>query len=155
DLANPDAPQVASVVVQTDLRAWWGNMQVVGDTLYTTHYEWVDGPDNHGWVRYYLDSVDLTDRAHPRIGARVNVPGLLVGGDASDPSVIYTIDYRWNNGNAVNDLDVLRIHGPWATLLSQTPINGWVGSTFIVGTQAYLSAQEYSQNGLGIVNLHA
>jgi hypothetical protein len=156
DLANPDAPQVASVVVQTDPRAWWGNMQVVGDTLYTTHYDWVEAPDNqHGWVRYYLDSVDLSDRAHPRIGAKVNVPGLLVGGDASDPSVIYTIDYRWNDGNAINDLDVLRIHGSKATLLSQTPINGWVGSTFIVGTQAYLSAQEYRPDGRGTVDLHA
>ena len=155
DLANPDAPRVASVVVQTDPRAWWGNMKVVGDTLYTTHYEWIDAPDNRGWVRYYLDSVDLSDRAHPRIGAKVNVPGLLVGGDASDPSVIYTIDYRWNGDSTINDLDVLRIRGSRATLLSQTPINGWVGSTFIVGTQAYLSAQEYRQDGSGIVDLHA
>jgi hypothetical protein len=94
--------------------------------LYTTHYEWVDAPDSRqGWVRYYLDAVDLTDRAHPRIGARVNVPGLLVGGDASDPSVVYTIDYRWNDGTSINDLDVLRIQGGAATLLSQTPIDGW------------------------------
>jgi hypothetical protein len=155
DLANPDAPKLASVVVQTDPQAWWGNMKVVGDTLYTTHYEWVDAPDNHGWVRYYLDSVDLSDRAHPRIGAKVNVPGLLIGGDASDPSVIYTIDYRWNGDSTTNDLDVLRIRGSRATLLSQTSINGWVGSTFIVGTQAYLSAQEYRQDGRGTVNLHA
>jgi hypothetical protein len=110
----------------------------------------VEAPDNrHGWVRYYLDSVDLSDRAHPRIGAKVNVPGLLVGGDASDPSVVYTIDYRWNDGTTINDLDVLRIHGRTATLLSQTPINGWVGSTFIAGPQAYLSAQEYSRDGRG------
>ncbi|HEX8106405.1 MAG TPA: beta-propeller domain-containing protein, partial [Kofleriaceae bacterium] len=156
DLANPDAPQLASVVVQTDPQAWWGNLKVVGDTLYTTHYEWVEAPDfQRGWVRYYLDSIDLGDRAHPQIGARVNVPGLLVGGDANDPSVIYTIDYRWNDGTSVNDLDVLRIQGSKARLLSQTPISGWVGSTFIVGTQAYLSAQEYNRNGTGSVDLHA
>jgi hypothetical protein len=156
DLADPDAPRLASVVVQTDPQAWWGNMQVVGKTLYTTHYEWVEAPDyQRGWVRYYLDSVDLGDRAHPRIGARVNVPGLLVGGDASDPSVIYTIDYRWSDGIANNDLDVLRIHGGVATLVSQTPIRGWVGSTFIVGTQAYLSAQDDSRDGRGTVDLHA
>jgi hypothetical protein len=50
---------------------------------------------------------------------------------------------------------VLRIQGGVATLLSQTPIRGWVGSTFIVGTQAYLSAQDYSQDGPGTVDLHA
>lgn len=156
DLANPDAPRVASIVVQTDPRAWWGNMKVVGDTLYTAHYDWVEAPDNqHGWVRYYLDSVDLSDRAHPRIGAKVNVPGMLVGGDASDPSVIYTIDYRWIGDTTTNDLDVLQIRGGTARLLSQTPIDGWVGSTFIAGTQAYLSAQDYRQDGSGTVDLHA
>src|SRR5262249_23112376 len=62
---------------------------------------------------------------------------------------------RWNGNTATNDLDVLQIRGGVARLLSQTPINGWVGSTFIVGTQAYLSAQEYRQDGSGIVDLHA
>jgi hypothetical protein len=160
DLASPDAPRVASVVVQSDPQAWWGNLKVVGETLYTTHYEWIDDPSNqHGWVKYYLDSIDLTDRAHPRIGAKVNVPGLLVGGDAADPSVVYTIDYRWDGETPANDFDVLRIHGSTATLLSHTTIHGWVGSTFVSGTQAYLSAQQYILDGDNFssskVDLHA
>lgn len=160
DLANVDAPRVASVVVQTDLQAWWGNMKVVGETLYTTHYEWIDDPaSTRGWVKYYLDSIDLTDRAHPRIGAKVNVPGLIVGGNAADPSIIYTIDYRWDGETATNDFDVLRLRGSTATLLSHTPIHGWVGSTFVRGTQAYVSAQQYIQDGnnggSSRVDLHA
>jgi hypothetical protein len=162
DLADPDAPRIASTVIQTDPEAWWGNLRVVGDTLYTTHYEWVDNPStNQGWVRYFLDSIDLTDRSHPRIGAKVNVPGFLVGGDASDPSIVYTIDYRWDVGDMpVNDFDVLRITGSWATLLSHTTIDGWVGSTFVRGTQAYLSAQRWIQTGdnnagYSRVDLHA
>ena len=124
-------------------------MRAVGDTLYTTHYEWVDRPnDEQGWVKYYLDAIDLTDRAHPRIGAKVNVPGLLVGGDANDPSIVYTIDYRWDSGNlALNDFDVLRIHGSQATLLSHTTVDGWVGSTFVSGRSAYLSSQRWVQTG--------
>jgi hypothetical protein len=161
DLANPDAPRVASTAIQSDAMGWWGNLQVVGTTLYTTHYEWIDDPgQHHGWVRYYLDSVDLSDRSRPRIGAKVNVPGFLVGGDAADPSIVYTIDYRWDDGEAaVNDFDVLRIHGGQATLLSHTTIHGWVGSTFVRGTQAYLSAVQYTpQTGGGSssrVDLHA
>jgi hypothetical protein len=160
DLANVDAPRVASVVVQTDPQAWWGNMKVVGETLYTTHYEWVDDPTNqHGWVKYYLDSIDLTDRSRPRIGAKVNVPGLLVGGNAADPSIVYTIDYRWDGETATNDFDVLRLHGSTATLVSHTTIHGWVGSTFVRGTQAYVSAQQYTQDGnnggSSRVDLHA
>jgi len=161
DLANPDAPNIASVVIQDDAEAWWGNLRVVGQTLYTTHYEWIDSPrDNHGWVKYYLDAIDLTDRAHPRVGARVNVPGLLVGGDASDPSIVYTIDYRWSSGdNATNDFDVLRIRGSKATLLAHTTIDGWVGSTFVSGKSAYLSAQRWVETGKNAgysrVELHA
>jgi hypothetical protein len=162
DLANPDAPKFASTLVSDDNRSWWGNMKVVGDTLYTTHYDWVDAPgDHHGWVRYYLDSVDVSDRAHPRVGARINVPGFLVGGNPDDPSIIYTIDYRWSDGQApVNDFDVLKISGSRATLLSHTTIRGWVGSTFVAGKTAYLSAQQYtiSSNGgyqTSHVDLHA
>jgi hypothetical protein len=161
DLANPDAPAIASTVIQTDAEAWWGNLRVVGDTLYTTHYEWVDRPgDRQGWVRYFLDAIDLRDRAHPRIGAKVNVPGLLVGGDARDPSLVYTIDYRWDAGETqINDFNVLRIHDGEATLISRTAIDGWVGSTFVNGTQAYLSAQKWidtgNNTGHGRVELHA
>jgi hypothetical protein len=161
DLASPDAPRVASTVIQTDAQAWWGNLRVVGDTLYTTHYEWVDQPGtNRGWVRYFLDAIDLRDRAHPRVGAKVNVPGLLVGGNASDPSTIYTIDYRWEDGETqVNDFNVLHIEGNVATLVSRITIDGWVGSTFVNGTQAYLSAQKWidtgNNTGHARVDLHA
>jgi hypothetical protein len=166
DLANPDAPAIASTVIQTDPEAWWGNLRVVGDILYTSHYEWVDRPggirplDRQGWVRYFLDAIDLRDRAHPRIGAKVNVPGLLVGGDASDPSLVYTIDYRWDDGETqVNDFNVLRIHAGEATLISHTRIDGWVGSTFVKGTQAYLSAHKWidtgNNTGHARVELHA
>jgi hypothetical protein len=160
DLSDPDRPRIASVSVQSDPNAWWGNMRVVGNVLYTTHYDWVDPPgDRQGWVRYYLDSIDLRDRAHPRIGARINVPGLLIGGDPSDPSLVYTIDYRWNSAtsNPVNDFDVLRLRGGRATLLAQLSIDGWVGSTFVSGTQAYLSAQRWlgDRGGHSQVDLHA
>jgi hypothetical protein len=160
DLANPDEPRIASTVIHDDVEAWWGNLRVVGNTLYTTHYEWIETPNRRGRVKYYLDQIDLSDRAKPRVGARINVPGLLVGGNASDPSIIYTIDYRWYSGEdqAINDFDVLRIEGTRARLLSHTRIEGWVGSTFVRGSQAYLSAQRYTRSGNTVrsrVDLHA
>jgi hypothetical protein len=161
DLADPDAPTLASTVIQTDPDAWWGNLRVVGNTLYTTHYEWVDHPiDGQGWVRYFLDAVDLVDRAHPQITDKINVPGLLVGGDPSDPSQVYTIDYRWDGGDTqINDFNVLRIADGEATLIARVAIDGWVGSTFVRGTQAYLSAQKWIETGDDtghpLVELHA
>src|SRR5262249_14285870 len=34
DLANPDAPRVSSTTITPDSEDWWGNMRIVGDTLY-------------------------------------------------------------------------------------------------------------------------
>ena len=146
DLSNADAPAIASVTIVEDPDAWWGDMRVVGDTLWTTHYEWVSHPQTgQGWVRYYADKIDLSDRAHPVVGAKINVPGMLVGGNANDPNEIYTIDYRWNdNGDTVtDDFDVLEVHGHTASLVSQTSIDGWTGSVFVQGTHAYFSAEQY------------
>lgn len=156
DLANADAPRVASTVVQNDVAGWWGNLKVVGSTLYTTEYEWVDEANPNGsWVRYYLDAIDLSDRAHPRVKTHINVPGILVGGDASDPEVIYTMDYRWDGDAARNDFDVLRVRGHKASLLSHTRLRGWVGQSFVVGTTVYVSTQVYEDGKAPRVELHA
>jgi len=166
DLANPDAPAIASTTIVTDAQAWWGNMQVVGNVLYTGHYEWLDRPSTNGqdWtVRYFADRIDLSDRAHPRVSAKINVPGLLVGGSAADPNLLYAIDYRWdpNTNIARDEFNVVRVGGNFAELVSTTTLDGWVGSTFVRGNVAYMSAEQYADSGTGgsttgpTVNLHA
>jgi len=156
DLAKPDSPQIASVTITDQPDGWWGNMRIVGQTLYTTHYEWFqkDGDPSSWTVRYFADRIDVSDRRHPRIEAKINVPGLVLGGSASDPSLIYTIDYHWEDNTAKNDFDVIRVQGNVAQLVSRTRIDGYVGNTFIVGNVAYLSAQSYDMSS-GHVNLHA
>jgi hypothetical protein len=145
DLSNPDAPHLASIVITSDPTGWWGNMRVVGGTLYTTHTEWNDHGTNgvQPTVRYYLDRIDLTDPKNPKVGSKINVPGVLVGGSASDPSVLYTIDYRWDGTNSRDDLDVIKISGSKAYLQSATPLDGYVGNVFVRGTTAYMSATVY------------
>lgn len=161
DVKDADHPAIASTTVQTDPTAWWGNMQVVGSELYTTHYEWAEQPaDGQWWVKYYVDRIDLSDRAHPVVGGSFNVPGLLVGGDAGDPNVIYTVDYRWDGDTAKNDFDVLRLDdgAGTATLLSSVSVDGWVGNVFVSGHTAYMSAQLYdwdATSGDPQVKLHA
>jgi hypothetical protein len=150
DLSNPDAPNVASTVVTRDPDVWWGNMRAIGDTLYTTHYEWLQNPAQgkrtEYLVKYYLDRIDLTDPHAPRIGSKVNVPGMLVGGSETDPSIIYTIDYRWysdDENHGANEFDVLKLVGDKAYLQSAVQIPGWVGNTFVRGNKAYMSVQQY------------
>ena len=161
DLSNPDAPTIASITIQPDPTAWWGNMQVVGDTLYTSHYEWVRHPDNNdgGLVKYYIDGIDLSDRSNPRVRHKINVPGMLVGADANDDHLLYTVDYRWDGQTPKNDFNVVRISGDVATLQSTTRVSGWTGTTFIQGTTAYVSAQRYPDPSnpydWPVVDLHA
>ncbi len=146
DLSDADAPSIASTTITDDPAGWWGNMRVVGSTLYTTHYEWFErnGAANEWTVRYYANRIDLSDRRHPRVEAKINMPGLIIGGSATDPSLLYAIDYRWMNGEAHNDFDVVRVRGDVAELLSQTAIDGWVGETFVRGSKAYFSVQQYN-----------
>jgi hypothetical protein len=147
DLSNPDAPALASTAITQDPNGWWGNMKVVGNTLYTTHYEWPANPGSYPIIRYYLDSIDLSDRSHPKIGASINVPGVLVGGSSTDPSTLYLIDYQWYSNQQTNVLDVVHVSGSVATLVSSTPLDGWVGNVFVQGTTAYTSTQIYSPTG--------
>jgi hypothetical protein len=159
DLSNPDAPSLASTTITTDPNGWWGNMQVVGDTLYTTHEEWEQRANSNfgGYVRYYADRIDLSDRSHPNVEHSLNIPGLIVGGDASDPSIVYTIDYRWDGNNWRNDFDVVSLGRTHATLEATLRLDGWAGSTFVSGTTAYMSTNVYDPNDSNppIIKLHA
>jgi hypothetical protein len=162
DLADADKPKVASVTITDDPQGWWGNLRVIGSTLYSSHYEWYDrNGDANGWrVRYYADRIDLSNRSHPRIEAKINTPGLLVGGSDSDPSILYTIDYHWDWSSNVsrNELDVVRVNGHTAQLVGRATVDGWIGQTFIRGNTAYMAAQHYYDNGSysgSLVNLHA
>ncbi|MEO6420157.1 MAG: beta-propeller domain-containing protein, partial [Polyangiaceae bacterium] len=144
DLKNPDAPTLASTLITEDDNAWWGNMRAVGDKLYTTHYEWIDQPlTGNGVVKYYLDQIDLSDRAHPRVGAKINVPGLLVGASETDPSLLYTVDYRWDGTTAKDEISVVKIDGGLAYLQSTTQLDGYVGNVFVRGNTAYMSSEKY------------
>ncbi len=172
DLSDPNAPKLTATTITPDTDSWWGNMRVVGNTLYTTHYEYKtkpilnpdpNGPQQTYWVRYYLDQIDLSDRANPKVGQRINVPGMLVGASETDPSLLYFVDYRWYDGypNAPKDeIAVARIKNGKAYLQSSTLIDGWVGNVFVRGNKAYMSAQEYTQpngsnpNGSSTVKLH-
>ena len=161
DLANPDAPSLASTLITDKLDAWWGNMRTVKDKLYVSHYDWVTQPRSDGTtydpgvVRYYLDDIDLSDRAHPSIGAKINVPGILVGADEGDPTIVYTVDYQWVNNQTLNRFNVLKLQGSTAYLQGSIDIPGWVGNTFVQGSTAYFSVQNYdSDSGVSSLSLY-
>jgi hypothetical protein len=171
DMTNPDSPTIASTTITRDTTAWWGDMRAVGDTLYTTHYEWYTGPVNNGvdagtssygtqwYVRYYLDQIDLTDPTHPVVGSSINVPGILVGADANDPTILYTMDYFWDDASDWhNELCAVQIQGSKAYLLSSVSLGGWVGRVVTQNDVVYMSVQSNGYNDAGVytstVQLH-
>ncbi|HKY37125.1 MAG TPA: beta-propeller domain-containing protein [Polyangiaceae bacterium] len=151
DLSNPNAPTISSTVVTRERDGWWGNLRAVGDQLYASHYEWEEEPRSEGntWypgvVRYYIDAIDLTDTAHPRIARKINVPGFLVGGSEDDPSIVYTMDYHWDGQYTTNDLAVLKLVGDKAYLQGHVAIPGSTGGVFVRGSTAYFSAHHWDR----------
>jgi hypothetical protein len=149
DLSNPDAPSIASLTITDDVDAWWGDMTAVGTTLYTTHYEYIQHPapnDPYGTtysVRYYLDQIDLSDRAHPRIGQKVNVPGVLVGASSTDESILYFADYRWYGQDEHDAIAACKLDGGKCYLQSVTDLDGYMGNVVVQNDKAYMTVEEY------------
>ena len=145
DLARPDQPTVSSTVITHDPTGWWGNLVAVGNQLYASHYEWDEysRSSRYPYVRYYLDPIDLTDRAHPKVSAKVNVPGVVVGASSVDPSVIYTADYAWTGDGVVNLISTLRLGHGVATLLSSVSLRGWLGRVIVRGERVFFTTQRY------------
>jgi hypothetical protein len=150
DASNPDAPTLGSTVITDDQNGWWGNLRAIGNQLYASHYEWLEQPSyvnnaySPGRVAYYIDQIDLSDPAHPSVGQRINVPGILVGGSEDDPSLIYTMDYQWDGTNTHNDFAVLKLAGGRAYLQGSLSIPGYTGNVFVEHSTAYFSAQTYT-----------
>lgn len=149
DLANADAPRLASTTVTPSPDNWWGNLRAVGNTLYATHYDYIDRGSRFPGVRYFVDRVDLSDRAHPRVLSRVNVPGLMVGA-SPDQRYLYTVDYRWfelpdgSGSRARNTFNVLELASGRAFLRSSIDVDGYLGNVFVRGARAYFSAETTS-----------
>ena len=155
DLSNADAPGIASTAITQDTTAWWGNMQAIGNTLYTTHYEWVTAPGSGSssssgggsspvyWTRYYLDQIDLSDRSQPKIGQKINVPGTLVGASSQDSTVLYFADYSWSSLNENDSIAVCQVSGDKCYLQSVTPLDGYVGNVIVQNDIAYMTVQQY------------
>ena len=152
DLHDADHPSVAGVTLLNADNQWWGNMVVAGSKLYATHYEWVSLPTaQYGYVRYYADQIDLSNRAAPRVGAKINIPGVLVGGSQSDANLLYTVDYLWDGNTSRSWLNAVRVQGSQAVYQGGVSLSGYSGRVIVSGSDLYTSVQDDK----GSVALHA
>ena len=164
DLSKPDAPSTASVATSPTMRPRGGEpagrrRQPVRRPLRVGRpFDRRRQPGVDGSVLCRPRRPDRSRSAPARSARRSTSRVLLVGGSDSDPSLLYTIDYRWDSNATKDDFDVVRVQGTQATLLSTTTLDGYVGTTFVRGSTAYLSAQQYvpaDGSSTAVVELHA
>lgn len=153
DLSNPDAPTMASVAILGSGTPWWGNMRLLGGTLYVTAFDLPaaactsPGATSDCLVSYYLVPVDLNDPANPTVGAAVSVPGILFGTSAEDPSTLYLSNYVWGTGQEgaqeQEEITVCELSGGHCSLEGTLPLDGDIGAPFLQNDRAYATLVPY------------
>lgn len=88
DPTDPSAPLVRTVELPLSLGA--SGLLASGSTVAVGRY--VESPTNPERVRFYVDRIDVSDPAQPRIAESVNVPGSPVAFDAESSNLV-TVDY--------------------------------------------------------------
>ncbi|MEZ4370031.1 MAG: beta-propeller domain-containing protein [Polyangiaceae bacterium] len=103
DLADPNNP--TSVTVALGETLGMTGLMVHAGKLFTSHYE----PASDGRVRFYLDQIDISDPAHPKLSKR-NVPGSLFAIDDQTGKVI-TTTYKRHEEHLATETQCWEQHG--------------------------------------------
>lgn len=142
DLSNPDQPRLAATVTIPDSSWSWG-LQAFGSYLWLTHFEWQQGAE---MGRYYVDRVDLTDPANPRIVAKVNVPGVLFAA-SDDGRHIYTLETIWRDTDSTTWLHSLElVSSGTARLLGSAGLEGYPAGAAAAGGFAWVVTSRWTDN---------
>ncbi len=88
DLRDPTKP-VAGTTWNLPAASGYTALQVAGGKVLTSR--WI--PTGEGKVRFYVDELDVSDPAAPKLTRSINVPGSLLAFDAASSRVV-TVDYK-------------------------------------------------------------
>lgn len=141
DLANPDAPTVASSM-NVDANWAWG-LKAAGSKLYMSEYESVRRGDRY-FSRYYLHGWDVTNPAAPADLGRVNIPGQYIGSSA-DGRYVYTLESWWDRNDSTQHsrLYALEVGDGRAYLRSFAELDGYLSNLQVTGTTGVATTQVY------------
>jgi len=90
DFADPTKPHLASSI-QLPAGQFQTNLASYGSSIITSHAEPV--PNQPGKIRFFLDRIDASNPASPKLLPKVNIPGSLLHFDGSTGSLV-TVDYK-------------------------------------------------------------
>ncbi len=140
DLAEPDHPRLAATVDLAD-SAWSWGLYASGSYLWLTHFEW-EPQASEG--RYYVDRIDLSDPAHPKLLAKINVPGVFFAA-SEDGRRVFTAETWWKD-----DLTTTWVHGLQLTdtgkarLYGSAGVQGYPSGTAARAGFAWIAASDWS-----------
>lgn len=145
DLSSPDAPVWSTVNVLPSGASWWGNLQMLGGTLYASTFEPLNGcnsqtpsPMPSCRVAYYVVPIDLHDPAHPAVGSFISVPGLPIGASTSDPSTLYLADYGWTSQQLeTTTLRICKLSGGHCALQGSVALETTIGPAAVENDAVY------------------
>lgn len=120
DLRDPSHPALGGSI-ELPGSSSYSELTAHGTTVYTAHYEYsrtlADGRVIGSW---WVDRVDLSDPATPRVLRKVNVPGIL-SDISGDGQLLYTVDYQYGtDGQVTNSLDVLWLRSDGVAVLQDS-----------------------------------
>ncbi len=151
DLGNPDAPKTGGSV-ELKGASWVQNPQMAGSkTLALSHYKQSVGKDGQWFGEYWLDRVDVSNAAQPKLIDTTNVPGYLVGIAADGKSAV-TLDWQPKAGSKPEDgkienvLIAVTLGGGKAKIAKQIALPDQVGATLRHGDAVYVSTWPYWWN---------
>ncbi len=120
-----------------------GDLIVQDGELWTTDEE-VENPSAQNPVaRYYADRIDLSNPTAPRLAAKLNIPGTLVG-TADNGTTLYTRDYRWTADDHVQHaLAELVVSGGFAHLRKYLLLDQGLGQILADGHRLYATTETW------------
>ncbi|MBI5494450.1 MAG: beta-propeller domain-containing protein [Deltaproteobacteria bacterium] len=142
DMADPDAPRLASTVELTDIQWAWG-LRASGRNVYLSDYTSYER-DGYWWARYNLLPISLADANNPVLGDRINIPGYVVGLEGDK---VFTVEGYYNSDYSqyTSWLHALQIFEGAAYLQSSVQLPGYAYNVAIEGNGAYTATNNYTQ----------
>lgn len=134
DLRDATAPHASSVPLTKNPDGFWGNLVVSDGRLLATHVEPVGPASTTSLVRSFVDVIDVTDRASPKVTTRP-ASGVTLGNVAGD----VTTDYVVRSTSASSVVVTEKSGAAGLVELSRVALGGAIGLPLVRGSTLYLS----------------
>jgi len=150
DLSNPDAPKLGGEVELKGAQ-WVQQGQIAGKTLVLSHYVSSQGADGQWFGSYWLDRIDISAPAAPKLKDQINVPGWLVGVSADGASAVM-VDWqpkagtKPEDGKVENVLVAVTLAGGKAAVAKSLPLPDQVDAVIRSGDAIYAGTWPYWWN---------